>query len=236
MTVPAGAHLTNRDGTAVSTVSITPVAPDKAPAPLPPNLGIQLLYTSQPGAAVSNIPMPVVYPNLAALDPGTVVDLYTFNHDTVQWEVYGKEQVSADGRTIVPQTNPATGRPYGLTTFSWHGPNAASGGDSSPADCGNRTGNPVDLATGQKLEYAADDGPDLASRVCSMAIFRSVCPYLLCNEIAPSAMSNATNVQTHSANEANPPALYGRARSWSAHPQPGGRVVRSTAIGHAIAS
>ncbi|MGH9829024.1 MAG: DUF6531 domain-containing protein, partial [Blastocatellia bacterium] len=115
-----------------------------------------MLYTSQPGAAVSSVPMPVIYPNLAGLDPGTVVDLYTFNHDTVQWEKYGTGQVSADGRTIGPQTNPATGQPYGLMTFSWHGPNTATGGNPSDPDCGNRSHNPVDLATGEKIETPID--------------------------------------------------------------------------------
>ncbi|MGH9763244.1 MAG: DUF6531 domain-containing protein, partial [Blastocatellia bacterium] len=156
MTIPPGAHLTNRDGTPVSTVSITPVPPDKAPAPLPGNLSLQMLYTSQPGAAVSSVPMPVIYPNLAGLNPGTVVDLYTFNHDTVQWEKYGTGQVSADGRTIAPQTNPATGQPYGLTAFSWHAPSLAPLGDAPPVSCGSRTGCPVDLPTGQKLEFETD--------------------------------------------------------------------------------
>jgi len=155
MTIPAGANLTNRDGTPVSTVSITPVPPDKAPAPLPSNLSLQLLYTSQPGAATSSKPIPVVYPNLAGLNPGTVVPLYNFNHDTVQWEQYGTGQVSADGRTIAPQTNPSTGQPYGLMNFSWHGPSAASGGDSNQS-CGGWLQNPVDLSTGQKLEFETD--------------------------------------------------------------------------------
>jgi RHS repeat-associated protein len=156
MTIPAGAKLTNLDGTPVSTVSITPVAVDRTPAPLPSNVSMQLVFTSQPGGANSSLPIPVVYPNFAALSPGTVVNLYNFNHNTVQWEVYGTGQVSADGRTIAPQTNPQTGQPYGLTTFSWHGCNAAKNGDSNPCDCGNKGPAPVDLSTGQKLEFETD--------------------------------------------------------------------------------
>jgi RHS repeat-associated protein len=156
MTIPAGAHLRNRDGSAVARASITPVPIDRTPAPLPANVPIQLVYTSQPGAAISDVAIPVVYPNLAGLDPGTTVPLYDFNHDTVQWEVYGQGQVSADGLTIQPKVNPATGKLYGLTTFSWHGPNAAPSGDSSPTSCGGQTDQPVDLSTGQKIERMVD--------------------------------------------------------------------------------
>ncbi|HEY6333327.1 MAG TPA: DUF6531 domain-containing protein, partial [Blastocatellia bacterium] len=156
MTIPAGANLTNLDGTPVSTVSLTPVPPDRTPAPVPSNLSFQMVYTSQPGGATSSLPIPVVYPNLAGLSPGTVVPLYNFNHTTVEWQQYGTGQVSADGRTIAPQTNPSTGQPYGLTTFSWHGPSAAPNGDPNDGDCGNRSGHPVDLSTGEKIEQPVD--------------------------------------------------------------------------------
>jgi RHS repeat-associated protein len=154
MTIPAGAKLTNLDGTPVSTVSITPVAIDRTPAPLPSNVSMQLVYTSQPGGATSSLPIPIVYPNFAGLSPGTVVNLYNFNHNTVQWEVYGTGQVSADGRTIAPQTNPQTGQPYGLTTFSWHGCNASKTGNPGPPCC--LSCQPVDLSTGEKLEFETD--------------------------------------------------------------------------------
>ena len=162
MTIPAGANLRNRDGSPVTRVSITPLAIDRTPAPLPANVKTAMVFTSQPGGAISDVPMPVTYPNTLGLDPGTRVDLYAFNHDTVQWYVYGFGRVSTDGKTISPEINPATGRPYGLPDFSWHFPNAGPGGnpgdDDNDDDCGssNRGGNPVDYSTGMKIEKTTD--------------------------------------------------------------------------------
>jgi RHS repeat-associated protein len=158
MTIPPEAHLRNRDGSPVARVSITPLAIDRTPAPLPGDVGTNLVYTSQPGAAISDVPMPVVYPNLAGADPGARIELYAFNHDTVQWYVYGFGRVSTDGRRIEPEINPQTGRPYGLPDFSWHFPDATPQGNPSPPDSCPvpRTPNTVDLATGVKIEEMTD--------------------------------------------------------------------------------
>lgn len=164
MTIPAGANLRNRDGSPVARISITPLAIDRTPAPLPANIKTGLVFTSQPGGAISNIPMPVIYPNLLGLNPGTRVELYAFNHDTVQWYIYGYGRVSSDGRTISPEIDPSTGRQYGLRDFSWHFPNAGPGGNpggggkGKDKDCGdaNRGGNPVDFSTGMKIESTTD--------------------------------------------------------------------------------
>lgn len=159
MTIPAGANLRNRDGSPVARVSITPLAIDRTPTPLPGNVRTGLVYTSQPGGALTDIPVPVIYPNLMGADPNTRVELYAFNHDTVQWYVYGYGRVSADGRSIVPEIDPNTGRQYGLPDFSWHFPNVGPGGNpggGGGGPCGGRSPNPVDYATGMKIETAVD--------------------------------------------------------------------------------
>lgn len=183
MTIPANSGLRNRDGTPVSRVSITPLAPDRTPAPLPNNVATNVVFTSQPGGAITNINIPVVYPNLGGANPGTQIDLWAFNHDTVQWYIYGRGTVSTDGKTIIPNAG------VGLSDFSWHFPNAApggnpggqgnggnngcghgecscsaSGGATSPAGPGSPstysgqayTGNTVDLSTGIKIEAETD--------------------------------------------------------------------------------
>jgi RHS repeat-associated protein len=154
MTIPVGANLRMLDGTLVTRTSITPLAPDRTPAPLPSDVGTNIVYTSQPGGAITDIPIPVVYPNLAGLNPGTEVELYAFDHAHVNWFVYGKGMVSADGRTIAPEINPATGKPFGLPDFSWHFPNTGPNGNpSDPNACPKSRGpNPVDYATGMKIE------------------------------------------------------------------------------------
>ena len=169
MIIPANANLRNRDGSPVTRVSITPVPIDRTPAPLPANVTIPLVYTSQPGGAIADIEMPVIYPNLLGLNPNTQVPLYNFNHDTVQWYIYGYGRVSSDGRTIVPEVNPATGRQYGLTGFSWHSPGAGPTGAAAAPDgnpnandaCGGMWGKlasyfPVDYTTGVKIEKMTD--------------------------------------------------------------------------------
>ena len=158
LTVPAGANLRNRDNTPVTRVSITPVPIDRTPTPLPSDVTTAMVYTNQPGGAISDAPMPMVFPNLQGADPGTRADLYAFNHDTVQWYVYGYGRVSEDGRLIVPEIDPATGQPYGLIDFSWYFPSVTT--DGNPGDncpCpSNRTGDPVDLSTGVKIETMTD--------------------------------------------------------------------------------
>jgi RHS repeat-associated protein len=154
--IPANSNLRNRDGSAVTRVSMTPVPIDKTPAPLPSNLATTLVYTNQPGGAIADVAMPVIYPNLAGSDPGTIIPLYTFNHDRVEWVQYGVGKVSLDGRTIVPEINPATNKPYGLPDFSWHF--AAAGPQDCPSGtCSkSRTNKPVALSTGVKEEIMTD--------------------------------------------------------------------------------
>jgi len=158
MTIPAGANLRNRDGTPVTRVSISPVEPDRVPAPLPPNLSTNMVYTSQPGGAVTmnNVVMPVVYPNLAGANPNTRATLYYFDHDAVIWRSFGFGRVSQDGLRIEPEVNPATGKPYGLPNFSWHFPDLPVVQNPADPDCGNRGSKPIDFSTGVKIENTTD--------------------------------------------------------------------------------
>jgi YD repeat-containing protein len=156
--IPAGANLRNRDGSPVTRVSITPVPIDRTPAPIPANVTTAQVFTIQPGGAISDIPVPITYPNLSGANPGVRVDLYAFDHDLVKWYIYGYGRVSSDGRLIEPEIDPATGRAYGLITFFWYmaGTPTADEGNPAEADCGNKTGNPVDLSSGVKTEAMID--------------------------------------------------------------------------------
>ena len=153
--IPAGANLRNRDGSPVTRVSMTPVPIDRTPAPLPSNLGAMIVFTNQPGGAIADVAMPVTYPNLAGAAPDTLLDLYTFNHDLVEWEKYGVGKVSADGRSIVPEIDPATNKPYGLRDFSWHFATSLTG-NLSPASCPLPKRERIDLGTGIKVEQNTD--------------------------------------------------------------------------------
>ncbi len=155
LTIPANAQLTNRDGTPVTRASLTSVEIDRTPAPLPPTAATALVYTAQPGGArpASGVVLPVTYPNLGGADPGTRIALWNFNHDTVQWYVYGYGNVSADGRLIVPEPG------VGLPDFSWHfaGPmDKCKGGDCCKTCPCPKTKDPVDLSSGMKIEETTD--------------------------------------------------------------------------------
>lgn len=172
MMIPAGANLRNLDGTPVARMSITFLPIDRIPAPLPTNVTTAMVLTAQPGGAMSDMPMPVTYPNTLHANPGSVCNLYSFNHNSVQWVIYGTGHVSADGRTIVPDNNPATGKPYGLTDFAWHfvatqtGTCAAQSCNPTPNDpnmcpvgqtnLSPRSTQPVVYSSGAKLETMTD--------------------------------------------------------------------------------
>ncbi len=172
MTIPQGVRLRVLGSSAdVTHVSITPVPIDRTPAPLPSNTAASLVYTSQPGNScivdagnqciptnINNGPqIPVTYPNLGGASPGVQVPLYAFDHGTVSWYQYGTGTVSADGKLIEPDINPATGQKFGLRDFSWHypaiSPDGPSPDDSCPTNRGPRT---VDYTTGIKIETMTD--------------------------------------------------------------------------------
>lgn len=177
MTIPQGVSLRTLDANNnpignVTHVSITPVPVDRTPAPLPtpmpnqPPIRPTMVFTSQPGnACVWNTAanqcftddtgpkMPVVYPNLSGANPGTQMDLWAFNHNTVQWYKYGTGTVSPDGKQI----NPNAGA--GLRDFSWHFPSPPSrdGNQGDPSSCpSSRGGDPVEFTTGVKIETMTD--------------------------------------------------------------------------------
>lgn len=155
LTIPADAGLVNRDGTPVTRVSLTAVAIDRTPAPLPSNVSPSIVFTAQPGGArpAPGKVLPVIYPNLGGANPGTRIALWNFNHDTVQWYIYGYGNVSADGRSIVPEPG------VGLPDFSWHfvpPPDPCDGGNCCKECPCPKSNNPVDLSSGVKIEKATD--------------------------------------------------------------------------------
>lgn len=160
LTIPANAGLTNRDGTPVTRASLTSVEIDRTPAPLPSNVGTNIVFSAQPGGArpAPGMKMPVVYPNLAGANPGTRIALWNFNHDTVHCYIYGYGNVSPDGRSIVPEPG------VGLPDFSWHFPELfpqCDGGRCCKPQPGQCTlcpdrPTPVDLSAGLKIEKSTD--------------------------------------------------------------------------------
>jgi len=121
ITVPANS-LFSDNGQRGGMVGIAPVPPDRLPGPLPAGLEFPLVITVQTdGAANFDRPVPACFPNLPdpttkqPLAPGTRNFLYSFNHDTGQFEAIGPMTVSEDGKLIC--TDPGVG----ILAPGWHG-------------------------------------------------------------------------------------------------------------------
>jgi len=119
--VPAGALFAD-DGTIGGAVGIAPVPPDRLPSPLPPGLPFPLVITVQTDGALNfDAPVPVCFPNLpdpvtsSTARPGARSGLYSFNHDTGEFEAVGPMVVSADGRLVCSADG------TGILAPGWHG-------------------------------------------------------------------------------------------------------------------
>jgi RHS repeat-associated protein len=130
--VPANS-LYSDDGTRGGMVGIAPVPPDRIPGPLPPGLRFPLVITVQTdGASNFDRPVPVCFPNLpdpktgVRLAAGAESALWSFNHDTGQFEVVGPMTVSADGKLVC--TNPGVG----ILAPGWHGTAPGAAGSGGP--------------------------------------------------------------------------------------------------------
>jgi YD repeat-containing protein len=94
-------------------LSITKVPTTLTPAALPENLHPDLVVTIQPGDMVFTTPAPLSLPNLSGYAAGTLMDLWSINPVTGQFDNVGTGQVSDDGTTV----NTIEG---GVRNSSWH--------------------------------------------------------------------------------------------------------------------
>ena len=113
-------------GNAATQAMIVPVAPDRLPAPLPPNITPSLVISIQSGgpngfnreadggATNFDVPAPIQFSNLEGLAPGEKSLIWTFNHDAGDWEVIGTGTVSEDGLAVVSDEG------VGIRAPGWH--------------------------------------------------------------------------------------------------------------------
>ncbi len=122
----------------------------KAPVP---TMMLVFIVAFQPANSKASRPAAVYYPNTINNSPGENMPLLTLDPTRGTMVPYGTGTVSADGRQIVPDPDPAyPGARYGLVNFDWHGPMGRARNQSDPCNrsCGEcaRAGDPVDVATG----------------------------------------------------------------------------------------
>lgn len=118
------------DGGQSGRVSVTAVHHDRIP--MTPGFGQQprLIVTIQPAGAVFDPPAGLTLPNVENLAPGSVTDLYSFDHDLGQFVSIGPASVSPDGLEIVSDPG------VGILKAGWHcGGNPSSSG--TPHGCGS---------------------------------------------------------------------------------------------------
>ncbi|MES2736198.1 MAG: Ig-like domain-containing protein [Verrucomicrobiota bacterium] len=139
--VPANSLFAD-DGTRGGQVGLAPVDPNRLPSPLPPGLELPMVITIQTdGASNFDTPVPVSFPNLPdpvtgqKLPPGAKSALFSFNHDTGEWEVVGPMTVTEDGNFV------KTDAGVGVRQPGWHGTNPSAGG-GGPGDPGSPPGQP----------------------------------------------------------------------------------------------
>ncbi len=136
LTVPADSLFAD-DGSRGGSVGVAPVRRDRLPGALPPGLRLPLVLTVQTdGPTNFDQPAPLTLPNVAdpgtgeRLEAGAKSALWSFNHDTGQFEVVGPMTVSADGENIT--TDPGVG----VRAPGWHGSGPGTPGDGGPPDDG----------------------------------------------------------------------------------------------------
>jgi RHS repeat-associated protein len=165
VTIPAGTVFTLPDGTQPNPFPLlaVEVAIDRLPGPMPPDASeiVPFIVAFQPARAEASKPVAVFFPNALRTPPGTPVTLITLDPTRGIMVNYGTGVISADGRQVVPDFDPARpGHRYGLVHLGWHGPVQPPPPAVSPAppDSGACPvgAKPVDPASGLEVMRATD--------------------------------------------------------------------------------
>ena len=144
--IPAGTVIRDRAGRPVRTISISPIATQTPPFPLPPGVVLPTYFTIQPGGAhIEGHGVQLVYPNWGRRAPGTRTVFWNYEADDEGWYSYGGGTVSANGTRVVPdpgvELHEFSGAMADPTPPPSDGPGSCTGG-------GCRGGDPVDTASG----------------------------------------------------------------------------------------
>ena len=102
------------DGSPTGEVLVTQVHGDKVPMQAPMGSNFMLAWTIQPAGVRFDPPARLSIPNSGEA-AGTVVDIFSFDHDIGEFVPVGTATVTPDGRQIV--TNPGSG----VIKAGWHG-------------------------------------------------------------------------------------------------------------------
>jgi len=108
------------DGSTTGLLSISQVHLDKVPM-VPPKGSIPLIVsTIQPAGVHFNPPAQVILPNSQGHPPGTIAQIFQFDHDIFNFVDVGRGTVSEDGFTVTSDPG------FGITRSGWNGVNCNS--------------------------------------------------------------------------------------------------------------
>ncbi|MGA2534765.1 MAG: PKD domain-containing protein [Terracidiphilus sp.] len=154
----APGSVTNANGTPYSgPLSLSQVHADRVPM-APPHGTLPLMAgTLQPPGLHFNPPVQTQFPNTSGLAPGTVLDLYSYDHDQMAWVSQGPVRVSADGSVLVSDPG------FGISKSGWHFPPPPPPPPMCASAC--TTANPC--MTSQCVNGACMDSPANDGGMCS---------------------------------------------------------------------
>ncbi len=162
VTVPADSLYAD-NGSRGGMVGIAPVPPDRLPGPLPEGLSFPIVITVQTdGASNFDRPVPACFPNLPnpttgqPLAPNSESALWSFNHDTGQFEIVGPMTVSADGRLVC--TNPG----FGILAPGWHASQPGTQHRSNPPEKPKKKKKCKEIVDDLKADYESKKGTSAA--------------------------------------------------------------------------
>ena len=117
-----------------------------SPQPLPRELDFSVYVAMQPFGVVYDEPVPISFPNVEDLVPGTRMEIFGLDHDTGEFVKFGDAEVSGDGQTVDSIGGV-------VVANSWHGVALAEteGEPNNPGDpdqCGAACGSQVGLTEG----------------------------------------------------------------------------------------
>lgn len=138
-------------------LSLSAVPPGFTPGALPDTLEPGLIITVQPMGLTFTSPMPVTFPNVDGLAPGSRVALWSLDHSVGAFYIAGTGEVSADGSVIETIDG-------GMRESSWHfalpfGP-TGGGNSGGGGNCGGCKGpSPECSPCGNSSSGGGGDGP-----------------------------------------------------------------------------
>jgi hypothetical protein len=103
------------DGRTQGVMMFSQVQTDKVPMPAPNGAMFDLAWTLQPSGTHFDPPARIALPNTNAEAPGAELEMFSFDHDLMEWVSIGPGVVSADGSRIVSRQG------HGIRHSGWGG-------------------------------------------------------------------------------------------------------------------